>query len=1264
MKTIFWFVTALLANLSFGTSLAIAQIISAPDGTGTIITPQGDRYDIKGGQLSRDGANLFHSFTQLDLDRAQVANFLTNPSIQNVLGRVTNGNPSIINGLLQVSGGNTNLFLMNPGGIVFGANASLNLSGSFTATTASAIAIGSNWFNASGMNDYSSLIGTPSYFAFTMSQPSAIINASNLSVGTGQTLTLLGGTIISTGTLVAPQGKLVVATVPGNQWVRINPTNQSIGLEIRSADLQANSPQAWTIPIVSLPELLTGRSGNISVDRSGQVQLSNGALPITTGDIVARNLTAQTVILSANRNLLLSESQLTTTGNLYLLANDTVRVRDSLVTPVTVQSQGNLEIRGNQGIDILALNHPITPFRSGGNITLVSNGIISADAHFSAGRRFSIQNTLGQPGTFISLFDPIISSTGDVSFGDYTGAALKVESLGSITTGNITITRPDTSLVGSDPDIAILTSSRALILRAGLSSLVNPPNVPLSEQGTTFTSPGTASSPATITTGTITTATAPSEEANGGTVILNAPGGIRTDAINSFSSRGTGGNISLAADSGTIKTGSLDSSSEARDGGSISIFTNSAGITTGSLDSSSLSGNGGAIAVTTTSGSINTGSIDSSSLSGNGGTVSVNSTSGRTRTGSIDSSSLSGNGGTVSVNTNSGGTTTGSIDSSSLSGNGGTISVNTNSGNINTGSIDSSSLSGNGGTVSLNSISGAITAGSIDISSRSGSTGNITLSSSSGTISSNSITTSTGVVTTFTQGSRTQAENSSPTLPSDVPYRNLPEQVRQSEVTAQSIEQDREKEFRDILGEAFPEKFVESRDIKFALHTIDNQFNLSKQRSRSSSKESNFNTSYPEASKRTAVLYVQIQSDQLQIVLKTSEVEHRATPMQLSPERKTELYCRADLLRRSIEKDFILNSPADSNRGCSRYSQDKYEVHARKLYNWLIAPVEETLNSEGIGTILFSMDRRLRFIPFSMLLDSQGRSLNERFAVSLIPSLSYTDITYTRPTEYQVLAMGVSDDGNNEERPLVGAPAELSLTQSPRFVQQGNPQQNIFINNQFTFANLNARSKERPFRIIHLATHAGFGRENGKSVFYLNFGQGKKEGFREILERVNQPSRSGELAWKDFRVDLLVLSACNTMGAVSDDSIDDRLFLGLPAKAGVKSALTSFWQVNDAGTLILMSEFYRQLKAGRTKAEALRQVQLSLKNGTIDFALLRQHLRDLLLKETSHSAEFVEALDRERLLFILSLLFEEKRIKQELQHPYYWSAFTIIGNPW
>jgi filamentous hemagglutinin family protein len=76
------------------------------------------------------GANLFHSFQEFNVGQGRSVYFANPVQIQNILSRVTGGNASNILGRLGVLG-SANLFLINPNGIIFGPNASLDIQGSF-----------------------------------------------------------------------------------------------------------------------------------------------------------------------------------------------------------------------------------------------------------------------------------------------------------------------------------------------------------------------------------------------------------------------------------------------------------------------------------------------------------------------------------------------------------------------------------------------------------------------------------------------------------------------------------------------------------------------------------------------------------------------------------------------------------------------------------------------------------------------------------------------------------------------------------------------------------------------------------------------------------------------------------------------------------------------------------------------------------------------------------------------------------------------------
>jgi filamentous hemagglutinin family protein len=192
---------------------AFAQII--PDNTlgaeSSVVNPinnQSDRID--GGALR--GSNLFHSFKEFNIGEGRGAYFTNPAAIKNIFSRVTGSNPSRLFGKLGVLG-NANLFFINPNGIIFGPNASLDIRGSFVGSTANAIKFpdGSS-FSAKDpfapveiKVEVKPLIGI--YFEGT---GHFITNDADLKVGKGQSITLFGRKVTSVGTLTAPGGTVQV----------------------------------------------------------------------------------------------------------------------------------------------------------------------------------------------------------------------------------------------------------------------------------------------------------------------------------------------------------------------------------------------------------------------------------------------------------------------------------------------------------------------------------------------------------------------------------------------------------------------------------------------------------------------------------------------------------------------------------------------------------------------------------------------------------------------------------------------------------------------------------------------------------------------------------------------------------------------------------------------------------------------------------------------------------------------------------------------
>ena len=497
------------------------------------------------------------------------------------------------------------------------------------------------------------------------------------------------------------------------------------------SEFSATNPQA--------PPLLT-----INITPGLQLgSYQSGSRIINQGNLAVQ----QDLILKADRIEL--QGQLVAGRDLVVQAVDTVQVRDSPSREFQAVSGRNLVIQGDRGIDILALNHlNQIPFISRGDLSLISDGVISNDAHFAAGGTFRVKSISGKPATLTSLYDPIISATGDVEIlGDYTGAALLIESSGSVRfSGNVQITGPDITLnpASPDPDIAALASSNALIVRATRNTLLYVPSgLPTVEGGATVNA--SSNLPLGITLeGNVFT--------GGGPIILDtARGSISTRDLLTISN--SGGDVTLTTQNGNISTGLVLTLGFAGRGGNVRFETQNGNITVNSLiNAPSVGGvpaNGGSVRLATANGNVLLQSnINTFSFSGgNGGKIEViagnlnNSPAlGNISTGEVNSISGNGRGGDIRIATNQGNiTSTGKILSYSDNGNGGNISIQTKQGNIFLpleADIQARSFGGNGGNVEVIANNGNINLDRI-FSFATGNAGTVALTAPEGQINAN-----------------------------------------------------------------------------------------------------------------------------------------------------------------------------------------------------------------------------------------------------------------------------------------------------------------------------------------------------------------------------------------------------------------------------------------------------------------------------------------------------------------------------------------------
>ncbi|NET10571.1 MAG: hypothetical protein F6K16_38940, partial [Symploca sp. SIO2B6] len=520
--------------------------------------------------------------------------------------------------------------------------------------------------------------------------------------------------------------------------------------------------------LISQANLETGENLTLtasSVNSQGTLSAPLGELVIegNIGDVQVQQLEANTATLHAGQDLQLIESTLETSSDLTLQANGTVLARDSLANPFVAIAGNNLLLQGQESIDILALKHPeTTPFQSGNNLTLASNGDVSGDTAFASGGNFSIETLTGNRGTFLSRYDPVITVGGSVTFGDYTGASLKVEAGGSIEGDNIVITNPDCFVCVPEPnsnDGQLLTGSRTLILRAGLDPAPANSNFPENAGGTDFVDGTPLLPPGSISIASVDTRNIPPGESellsDRGIVILNSQtgdvrvtGGTSVAADQSIIAR----SVTINAPGVVEVTNSINARNDdltneenlptlqqlAPDGVRIgndlaliptAVTFNDISTRNGQNDTDDdgiIENNGGDIfirtsGILTTTGSFSSGGRDlaiASQGNGNGGNISIIADGGTNITGEILSSSALvdngdvaiGSGGDIIISSTNGTTRLGSVSSFSIGDaneggnvNGGFIFISNRDGEISTRDISSTSEEGSASFVYLSS---------------------------------------------------------------------------------------------------------------------------------------------------------------------------------------------------------------------------------------------------------------------------------------------------------------------------------------------------------------------------------------------------------------------------------------------------------------------------------------------------------------------------------------------------------------------------------
>lgn len=238
---------------------------------------------------------------------------------------------------------------------------------------------------------------------------------------------------------------------------------------------------------------------------------------------------------------------------------------------------------------------------------------------------------------------------------------------------------------------------------------------------------------------------------------------------------------------------------------------------------------------------------------------------------------------------------------------------------------------------------------------------------------------------------------------------------------------------------------------------------------------------------------------------------------------------------------------------------------SQALHAALVEPLQPMLQQHSLLVVIPS--GILYYLPFAALQDTQGRHVVEQVACCTVTATELPALGSYRagPTPSSLLALA------NPDGTLPGARREVEQT-AGLF-----PRSACYFEANATRDKLQASSD-----VIHLATHGTLNCQNVNESYLTLAGKDGRLTTGEIygLELDN--------------VSLVTLSACQTaLGEVNPGSEVASLAQAFSV-AGSKSMLASLWRVEDDSTSALMVEFYRQLVAGKSKAEALRQAQLKV----------------------------------------------------------------------
>jgi filamentous hemagglutinin family protein len=427
----------------------------------TSVTTHGNITTIAGG--TPVGSNLFHSFDQFSVSNGNTAYFNNTTDIQNIISRVTGLSTSNIEGTIQANG-TANLFLLNPNGIIFGSNASLNIGGSFLASTASSLTFADGTeFSATAHQatplltisvpiglQFNGAVGSIRNQSTTRRTDSTGAEyAVGLQVQPGKTLALVGGEVVlEGGYLTAEAGRIELGGVAGTAWVSLDPTAQGwvLGYEeiqnfgdirlAQGASVDTSGQGSGDIHVQGRHVILTEGSQIISTNLGSE---PGGSLTVTASDSVGVSGTSP----DGRNSGLFAITEAGWAGNITINTRQLIVQNQAVISTeslsATTEGGGNLTVIATESVSLLTDSSLLTQTLESGNAgdlmietgqLIVRDGAVVSASTFGQGKGGDIRVNASSVDIFGVGFGGI--SSGLYTFTDSTGHG-----------GNITIDTRD-----------------------------------------------------------------------------------------------------------------------------------------------------------------------------------------------------------------------------------------------------------------------------------------------------------------------------------------------------------------------------------------------------------------------------------------------------------------------------------------------------------------------------------------------------------------------------------------------------------------------------------------------------------------------------------------------------------------------------------------------------------------------------------------------------------------------------------------------------